>query len=98
LSQYHTAIAWDNAIPLVSFHCINRKTRRNDTNLPHHAPRLNVAPLTPQQTGVCKPDRLADVPPDLIEAVLLSDTLFEEERKDFRSHSDYDWAEVALLF
>ncbi|MBM3734815.1 MAG: hypothetical protein FJW39_03440, partial [Acidobacteria bacterium] len=28
-----------------------------------------------------RPDRLAEVPPDLIEAVLLSDALFEEERK-----------------
>lgn len=45
-----------------------------------------------------RPDRLAEVPPDLIEAVLLSDALFEEERKDFQAHRDYDWAEVAKPF
>ncbi len=45
-----------------------------------------------------RPDRLSEVPPDLIEAVLLSDLLFEEERKDFHAHRDFDWAEVAQPF
>ena len=46
-----------------------------------------------------KPDRLKEVSPDLIEAVLLHDTLFEKERAEHRgAHRDYDWSEVAREF
>lgn len=45
-----------------------------------------------------RPDRLAAVPPDLIEAVLLNDALLAEGSKDAGEYRDYDWAQVAEPF
>jgi hypothetical protein len=46
-----------------------------------------------------KSDRLTEISPELIEAVLLHNTLFEKERADSRgSHHDFDWAEVTREF
>jgi hypothetical protein len=46
-----------------------------------------------------KPDRLSQLSPELIEAVLLHDRLFDEERAESRgSHRDFDWSEVAQAY
>lgn len=39
-----------------------------------------------------------NISPELIEAVMLNETLFEEESEAVQSHRDYDWAEVAKMY
>jgi hypothetical protein len=46
-----------------------------------------------------KQDRLNQLSPELIEAVLMNDALFDEERAESRrSHRDFDWSEVAQTY